>query len=256
MSYCPKCGSEVEPGSAFCGTCGAPAAGAAESAGAPAAPSQPAAPQAPQTSVPPPPPSYGPPAPPAMAAPPPPTYGPPGTPASAPYPTPAVSGGGGGKAVLLALLGLLVVGGIVVLLLGFAVGPKWFTGGGMTEQEKVADNFFKAMERKDAKLLISTVAPSSLKEMKQLLDYGYYDNLEEMFEELFFSEYESMKFEGVEYQTTVNGDKATVKVVKGKLTMVDNDGKKETKDVRDADVPVDIPLIKEDGKWYIDFENM
>lgn len=241
VTYCPKCGSPVESGSAFCAACGAPvAAGEANTVIINDVQPPPASPA-----------MQGPPLPPTSP------YGAPGMP-----PTPAYSasaGGGGGKAVLFALLGLLLIGGIVVLLLGFAVGPKWFTsGGGETEQEKVVQNFLKAMENKDAKLLISTIAPSQMEEARSMIvEYGYYDTLEEAFEDLFFSEYKSLKFEGVELKTSeVKGDKATVEVVKGKLVMVDSDGNKDTKDVKDSDMPVEFPLLKEGGKWYIDFENM
>jgi len=241
VTYCPKCGSPVESGSAFCAACGAPvAAGEANTVIINDVQPPPASPA-----------MQGPPLPPTSP------YGAPGMP-----PTPAYSasaGGGGGKAVLFALLGLLLIGGIVVLLLGFAVGPKWFTsGGGETEQEKVVWDFLKAMENKDAKLLISTIAPSQMEEARSMIvEYGYYDTLEEAFEDLFFSEYKSLKFEGVELKTSeVKGDKATVEVVKGKLVMVDSDGNKDTKDVKDSDMPVEFPLLKEGGKWYIDFENM
>ncbi len=242
LTYCPKCGSPMEPGSAFCGSCGAPGA-AAEEAGTVivTAQQQPSVQSTMQV-----------PLPPTAAA----HYGAPGVPPVPAHSAPS-GGGGGGKAVLFALLGLLLIGGTAVLLLGFAVGPKWFTGGGGSEQQKVVEDFLRAMEKKDSKLLISVIPPSQMEEAEQLIDYGYFDSLEEAFEELFFSGYESINFEGMELKTTgVKENEATVEVVKGRITMVDSSGDSETIDVKDSDMPEEFPLIKEGGKWYIDFNDL
>jgi hypothetical protein len=245
MAFCANCGSEIEAGSAFCGSCGA------------AAPAEAAPPAAPTVMTPPPaaPPTGMPPTPPPAAAPP--AYGPP----AAPMPSPAYSqpsgGGGGGKIALIAIIAVLGIGIVVVLLLGFAVGPKWFVSDGeVADVEKVVDNFLKAMETKNAKLLVSTLPPSTVKEIEdEISDYGDYDDIEEFFEDVLFSYYESMKFSGVKYQTTIKGDKATVNIVGGTLTMVDEYGDKTTEDAEDSDTS-EIQLIKENGKWYIDYENM
>lgn len=250
MSLCAKCGSEIAPDSPFCGSCGAPAPGAG------AAPTQAAAapipPQA-AASPPPPPPGMAPTPPPMAGAP---AYGPPVGPPVGPAYQPPKSGGGG-KVVLFGLLGLLVIGIIVVLVLGFA-GPKWFvsdSGGGSNGPEQTVNTFFKAMENKDSKLLLSTFSPSSMQALEDQMG-SYYTDLESLFSEMMFSTYESMKFEGLKFKTTITGDTATVKVVEGKATIVDSDGAKTTEDVKNSDAPADLQLIKENGKWYIDYENM
>ena len=133
-SVCPNCGAPAGEGR-FCARCGAPlAAGqAGEQAAAAATPPGPptqgvTSPPPPPYTAPPPPPAATPPGPPTQAMPPsggtPPAYG-----LTAPFP-PSVpeKGGGAGKALLLGVLGLLVIAAAVVLLLGFAVGPKWFVG--------------------------------------------------------------------------------------------------------------------------------
>ncbi len=125
-TVCPKCGNPGAQGR-FCARCGAPLeAGQAEAApgGALSAttPAQEAAPAAGTAQ---------PAAPPAAAYPPQPGYGAQAGTAlpyaqGAPSGIPPSRGGGGGKAVLFGVLGLLLVAGALVLLLGFAVGPKWF----------------------------------------------------------------------------------------------------------------------------------
>lgn len=246
MSFCEKCGSELSEGSAFCPKCGASVG--AEVAQPPAASPPPSAPPPPQTQAMP------------RSAGMQPDYQ---QPQAAPgyYQPAAEKKGGGGKAVLFTGLGLLVVGAVVVLLLGFAVGPKWFVGGGegggKGGPEEVAANFLKAMENKDAKLLKSTISPSSIKQLEDMLSYGDYGNIDEFFEDMFFSTYKSMKFSGVKYKTTMEGnDKATVEIVEGKVTIVDMSGNESVEDVKDAETPAELQMVKEDGKWYLDVMNM
>lgn len=181
-----------------------------------------------------------------------PVYGPPGPPVGPVYQPP--KSGGGGKAALFGLLGLLVIGIVVVLLLGFAVGPKWFVGSS-NGPEQTVDTFFKAMENKDVKLLMSVFSPDSLQTLQDLMG-SYYDDVETFFSDVVFSNYQSVRFDGVKYSTTINGNNATVKVVEGKQTMVDSDGVKTTKDVKDSDTTTVYQLVKENGKWYIDYESM
>jgi hypothetical protein len=243
MPFCSKCGGEIDPDSTFCGSCGTPV----DAAPQPTEPAQaPPVIPAPQT-------AYVPP----TAAPP-----------STPYPQPAPKGGGG-KIAILSLLGLLIIGAIVVLLLGFAVGPKWFVGddsgdGGTTTEkpgtensavEKVVDNFFKAMETKDGDLLIGTLNIASMEELADATEADM-EYFKQVFEETVFSMYKSMKFDGLKYDSEITGNTAAVEVVAGTLTMVDDNGDKTSGDVRDSGQTVDFDLVKEGGKWYIDVESL
>lgn len=248
MAFCEKCGSELSEGSVFCPKCGASVrAGVAQPPAPPPTP-PPSAATPPQVTAPPAEgiqPGY---------------QRPPAEPAPAYYQPAGGKKGGGGKAVIFTALGLLVVGAVVVLLLGFAVGPKWFVGeggGGKGGPEEVAANFFKAMEKKDSKLLRSTIAPSSVEYLESMLSYGDYADLDEFFEDMFFSTYQSMKFSGVKYKTTMEGDdRATVEIVEGKVTVVDEYGEETTEDVKDAETPAELQMVKEGGKWYLDLVNM
>ena len=252
MAFCEKCGSELSEGSVFCPKCGASVqAGVAQ----PPAP----APPPPNAATTPPPQETAPPAEGIQPG----YQPPPAAPAPAYYQPAGGKKRGGGKAVIFSAftaLGLLVVGAVVVLLLGFAVGPKWFVGdggGGKGGPEEVAANFLKAMENKDSKLLQSTIAPSSIEYLESMLSYGDYADMDEFFEDMFFSTYQSMKFSGVKYKTTMEGDdKATVEIVEGKVTVVDENGEEATEDVKDAETPAELQMVKEGGKWYLDLVNM
>ncbi len=256
MSFCKKCGSEITPGSAFCGSCGE-AAPVAETPAPPAATPPPVAP--PTMAAPPPGPPAAPagmpPTPPPMAGPP--AYGPPAAPMPmAAYPPPP-KGGGGGKVVLFSLLGLLVIGAIVVLLLGFAVGPKWFTGGnGSADAEKVVQDFFNAMQKGDAKAIMAQVDSASLKQLDSLSqDAGYDDAVAyyQAFMDDVFPE-NDLKITGLQLQTTVNGDTATVKVVGGNATYTDSYGDKAKESYTDKDnvfSVTEFTVKKINGKWYL-----
>lgn len=228
MSFCAKCGAEVSPGSPFCGSCGAPVAGAE------APPAQDAVP------VPPPPaagaPAYGPP-----AAPPGPGFQPP------------KSGGGGAKVAVFVLIGILVIGAVVGVIL-------WLTlGGGDDDQakvEKVVTEFYTAMEKNDAKAMIALLDSASRKELDDAAeDYDYDDGEEFLSEYMDYTFPEGdLKITGLEFETTVNGDKATVEVVGGKAAYTDYYGD-EVKENYDDDGEVfsddAFELKKTDGKWYL-----
>ena len=256
MAFCAGCGSEIEAGSAFCGSCGAAAP-----------PPESAAPTVMTSTPPPAPPSTPPPVPPAAPVGPapvpppatgPPSYGPPAAPApGAGYSQPS-GGGGAGKVVLIALLALLGVGIIVVLLLGFAVGPKWFTSGGndKADAEKVVQEFYNAMQKGDAQAMIKLLDAGSIKELDDAADELGYDDGEEFLQEYLdyaFPEGD-LKITGLKYETTVKGDKATVEVVGGKATYTDYYGDEVTENYDDeGEVFSDeaFELKKTGGKWYL-----
>lgn len=118
--------------------------------------------------------------------------------------------------------------------------------------EKVVDDYFRATQQKDAKLLLSTFSSSSIAMLESQLSEAGYSDLETFVNELLFSSYQSIDFQGIKYQTVIDGDKAVVKVLEGKAIIIDEDGNTIIEDVLDAGVPVDIPLVREGGKWYID----
>jgi hypothetical protein len=217
MAYCRKCGSELDLNSEFCSACGNPVA-----SNAPPAPG----PQQPE-------------------APPPVAYAQPGG-----YPPPP-SKGKGGKIALVSILVLLLIAAAVVLVLGFAVGPKWFVssdnGSGASGPEKTVNTLLKAMENKDVSGFLSTISPTSKKDLENSIG-GF--SLESIIGDYVFN-YQSMKFSGVKLDTQIDGDNATVTVTKGTVTIVDENGDKTMEDIQDSPEVAKFVLTKENGSWYI-----
>ncbi len=246
MAFCSNCGSEVDPGSTFCKSCGnqvqsSDAVG--EVPTQPSAPSPPAGPVIPPAAGPGP--AYSPP-----LATGPPAYGPPAvTMPQGAYPPPPR--GKGGKIALFTILGLVLIAAVVVVLLGFGVGPKWFVSSS-DNPEKTVDTLLKAMQNKDAKAFLGTISPASKKQLEDSMG-SQAVSLESVVNDYFFI-YQSMKFDGVKYKTDLNGDKATVTVVGGTVTIVDENGDKTSEDAKDSSEPTQFFLDKESGTWYIIFD--
>jgi zinc-ribbon domain len=237
MPYCSNCGSELDPNSSFCVSCGTPVAGSAASGPGPQPP--PMAPQTPYTQPP-------------IA---------PQTPYAQPGGYAPPPKGKGGKIALVTILALILIGAVVVLVLGFAVGPKWFvssSSGGTSDNntttsgpEKTVDTFLKALENKDAQAVMATLSPSSISALESQMS-GSGMTIENAIK-TYLMTYQSIDFSGVKYSTQVTGDSATVTVVEGTVTTVDENGEKTTEDARDSSEPTDFNLTKINGSWLIDF---
>lgn len=237
--YCSECGKEIPGDSEFCAYCGA----AAQAGAAVAAAQSPT----PPAYTPPPPPAGGM-APPTGAGAAPAQFGP-TPPRKSPLPW------------ILGILGVLVVGAVVViLLLGFAVGPKWFAGddkengnGAAAESpEKVVETFFRSFEKQDAKMMLSTMEPDFVDELEDTLGEDYVDLLEEYF----FSYFpEDLKINIKKMDKTIDGNRATVNILEGTMTYVDEYGDKVTEEASEADMDA-FELVKVDGKWYLSEETL
>lgn len=236
--YCAECGKEIPEESEFCGYCGAVAAPAGGQAAAAAS----AATQGPPPGPPAPPPPDGPPpgggaAPPMGTGVPPAQYGP-ASPRKSHLPW------------ILGILGVLLVGGIVVvLLLGFAVGPKWFVGDDKASEnpEETVEAFFKSWEKRDAEMLLGTMEPDFVKEIKAALGDDYIDLMNEYFFENFP---EDLKIDIEKMEKEITGDKAKVTIIEGTMTYTDENGDKVTDEASEADLGV-FELVKVDGEWYL-----
>ncbi|MDI6873464.1 MAG: hypothetical protein QME84_04170 [Actinomycetota bacterium] len=191
------------------------------------------------------------------APPQPPTGGPyPGTVPSAPAPpagAPAKKSGAG-KVLLTVFLILLAAGVAVVLVLGFAVGPKWFVGGGEGPEAKV-EKFFQAMEKGDVKLLVSLIEPSQLNRLNKEIE-DYYDSVEELLRDYLQETFPEgdLKITGLQLRSEVKGNLATVTVVAGKATYTDYYGERVEESVDDPEEvfnDTEFNLKKVDGTWYL-----
>ncbi len=238
--FCDNCGKEIGDQSAFCGFCGAtigqaapggePAAPTAASV-PPQAPPQPQAPTAPQA-----PPAVPPPSPPGMvAAPPMGTAAPPAAygPTKKRSPLPWILGGVG----ILAVIALVLVLVLVVFKGGdSASGP-----------ETVVGNFYKSLEKQDVDMLLGTMEPEFVQEIKNILGKSYREDFSDFF---FLGIPEDLKVTINKYNTKVNGNQATVKVVDGTVSYIDEYGDKVSEQASDSDVDA-LELVKIDGQWYI-----
>ena len=264
MAFCANCGSEIEAGSAFCGSCGA--AAPAETA----APAEVAAPtvMTPPPAAPPTPPPPGPLAPPHRDATRPASHRgttglrAAGRPHALPGLFPAFRGRGRGqdsphrhhrRPGHRHRRGLL--------LLGFVVGPKWFVSEGddTAAVEKVVQDFYAAMQKGDARAMLALVSPDALKELDDYAEEYGYDDGEELLQEYLdgiFPEGD-LKITGLKLKSNIKGNTATVDVVGGTATYTDYYGDEVKESYDDEGEVFDgegFDLEKINGKWYLQLE--
>ncbi len=262
--YCSNCGKDIGTDSQFCPYCGA-------AAGEQAAPETvPAGSQAqqPEAYTAPPPPPQGPSVPPAPPAAQPPAGGPPPPgpqvpPHAGAAPPPPVTGPAAQPAYaparkrsalpwILGILGVAVVAAVVLVLV-FVV----FKGdGGKTDTsaiERPVADFYKALEKQDAKMLVSTMEPDFAKQLKEVLGKDYIALLEEYF---FASFPDDLKITIREMKTEMDGDdRAQVTVVDGTLSYTDEYGEKVSEEAADSDLYA-FEVVRVDGTWYISEETL
>lgn len=211
--YCEKCGSEIAEGSGFCADCGAPVKAGAET---------------PPPAVNPPPPA-GPPTQPL-------SYSPP----CAPPPK---------KSVLPWVMGILGVSAVIALVLVLVLVV--FNGGDgkvdTSGPEQVVRTFFKALETKNADLLLGTMDPETVDKMEELLGEDYKDLIEGYF---FLAFPDDLKVTIKEMDTGIKGDTATVLITKGTMSYTDEYGDMVEEEASDSDMEA-FELIELDGEWYL-----
>jgi hypothetical protein len=258
MAYCANCGSPLNEGQRFCPSCGHQAgeqapAGAGNVPGAPggaqpaqyapqqgwAAPQQPPQ-QAPQQ-------PYQPPQQPGYQQP---GYPPGWTyyqqqgPAGVP-PRRSRTGLWIGLAAAVVLIAVACVL-VFVVFWGDIAG-----GGAASNPEKTVRNFLSAFDNKDVDAVFDLLDPESMSDM--LGDQSVEDAKADMRDALFADAgISSIKFSGMQMTTKETGNKATVTLTAGKAIITDENGNQETSDVKEADSPPTIDLVKRDGSWYID----
>lgn len=138
---------------------------------------------------------------------------------------------------VLACVGVAVVVAAVLVLVLVV-----FKGGG--GPESVVGQLLKAAQAKDTGAAMKTIDPDAFKNNK---------GLEETFKTKLFEGITSgaeAKFTGVSYNTKTGGDKGTVKIVKGTMT-VTKGGKQETTDLAKSGGMTTFNMVRKNGKWYI-----
>jgi len=139
--------------------------------------------------------------------------------------------------------GLLVI--IAVVLVLVLVVFKGSSG-----PEGTVQKFFNAAQARDSAAAYSTIQPSFFK--------GNSDLVKAFKDGVFKQLPKSAKFKGLAYETTIDGDKGTVKLTGGKITFV-RSGKEQSAPVSELGDSATFHVVKEGGNWYIeasDFGNV
>jgi hypothetical protein len=227
---CSRCGSELVPGSLICGSCGAVVSnpqgpGPGTPAGQKAAGASPA-------------PSY-------IVRP--------------PRVTPKAESEGGSKRTTLIIIGAAAACVFVILLLGFAVGPKWFTGGNkqLSGPEQAMNSFYQALIEGDAPALVSLMNPASLQQFKTALSSGGFKSMEQYMQAFLkqINPQGDLQISDLSYRTTISGEQATVEVTGGKATYTDAQGNQVTETPESGGTlfsQKQFSLRNVDGTWYIE----
>jgi len=135
---------------------------------------------------------------------------------------------------LIAVIGVVVVAAIVLVLV-FVV----FKG---SSPDKTARQFFTEFEKKDAAGISALVDPESFKQASGS-EAAFKDILKKNIPGF-------VKFENLVFDTSINGNEATVTLTKGTIKQKDKSGKVVSATVTEAGVQTTYYLVKRDGKWY------
>ena len=147
-------------------------------------------------------------------------------------------------------LGIAALAGIALLVILVVAGTGWFGGGDETAPQKTVEKLLEAMEEKRADVYLSLWTmgyKDMLQQMMEGMDYA--GSMEEFVGEMIFP-YESIRFEGMEYRTSIEGSRATVEAVAGKLSIIGPEGEEFEMEITD---PGDIyfKLVEYDGTWHV-----
>lgn len=148
-----------------------------------------------------------------------------------------------------ALLWSLIIAALL-LAAGLAIVLVLIMGKGGDEAgkaEAVMRDYVWALERKDVELLKEIMEPDFLDELKKVVGRDW----QEVVEDSIFAEIpDDLKIEIEETEVSVKGDRATLRVIKGKMTYTDEGGKKVTERAEDSEVE-DMEVVRVDGRWYL-----
>jgi len=135
---------------------------------------------------------------------------------------------------------------VLVLVLVFVV----FKGGADKGPEKVVENFFRALEKKDMGMLLDVMEPDFVDELEEAFSKDYQDVLEEY---LFSYVPDDLKVDIRKMDTKIEGDRAEVTILEGTMTYTDEYGDKVSEEASRSDMD-SLELVKIKGKWYLSSE--
>ncbi len=163
---------------------------------------------------------------------------------------------GKSKALILGVgAGVLAVIVAVVLILVLVVFKSNSSASG---PEQTVTEFMQAAAKGDVNKMLSFMDSETQDLMQTYAEMSGVD-LETMLSEAFTSEMPAgatnMQVKDMKFNTTVSGDTAEVEIVAGTMSYRDANGKLVEKKLDAADA-ITVPLLKQNGKWYIDFVQM
>ncbi len=143
------------------------------------------------------------------------------------------------------------------LLTGLA-WPGWFRGGNgkPTGPAQVVDSYFKAMQDRDGRALLGLFLQSDLEQAIRAQGLRDLGQLEEEMGEILRERFPAgdLRISGLEYETSEEGDEATVRVVRGKAAYTGDSGEKVEENVgsgMNVFGQTEFRLKRVDGRWFI-----
>jgi hypothetical protein len=141
----------------------------------------------------------------------------------------------------------------VVLVLVFTV----FTGDGedgpsvgSSDPEAAVEAFLAAIEGQDVDALVEAIDPAFIDDLKGEYGQQYKELLDGFFLLLVPVDF---NISGLEFETEIDENTATVRVVAGTVTYTDEAGNEVSEDITDIAV-VDYELVEADGKWHVSMD--
>jgi hypothetical protein len=128
--------------------------------------------------------------------------------------------------------------------------PAWTGAGDRAAPQKTVEKLLEAMEEKRADVYLSLWTDAYRDMLQQMMEgMEYTGSMEGFVREMIFP-FESIRFEGMEYRTKIEGSRATVEAVAGKLIITEYGGKEHEAEIAN---PGDIyfKLVESEGEWRI-----
>ena len=123
-----------------------------------------------------------------------------------------------------------------------------------TEQEAgpktAANRFYRAINDLDAEKLAAVFDPDEIDDFEDVSGVPF----ETALENFFFGTGEALKFSSLKYDVDLDGDEATITIIKGKVSSMGGDGEIVTETLsRDDDIV--LLIVKNHGKWYVSLDS-
>ncbi len=142
------------------------------------------------------------------------------------------------------------VGALAVIALALVLAFVVFKGGGKGDAsgpEQVVRDFYAALEKGDADMLVAAMEPSFREELEAAFGKKYKQDLQKVLSAFFPQD---MKVEIRKMETKIDGDTAVVRVTDGTVTYTDESGEKVSEEASEGEQEP-LRLVRVEGKWYL-----